>query len=78
MEITSATTWTVTKDGRELELDLDDISHLLGRLAWSGDLIVVDGESGRCITGTEIKVSTDEDGIDITLLKEEGNNVHDE
>jgi hypothetical protein len=69
MDITSATTWTVTKNGQEVELDLNDIGHLLDRLAWSGDLIVVDGTSGWSAMGDKIDVSRNENGIQLTLFK---------
>ena len=53
MELTSTTTWTVTKNGLSVELTLEDIQHLLGQLAWSGDLMVFDEASGRCGSGID-------------------------
>ncbi len=71
MDITTTTTWTVSKDGLSVEMTLEDIQHLLERLAWSGDIMVFDEASGRC-GGTidELGISLDGNTIQITLLKE--------
>jgi len=76
MDITSTTTWTVSKDGLSIEFTLEDIRHLLDRLAWSGDLIVFDEASGRC--GSCIDVSLNGNALQITLFKEENDDHENE
>ena len=72
LTVTSATTWTISKDWMALELPLEDIRHLLDRLAWSGDIMVFDEASGRF--GNRIDdliISLNGNAIQITLVKEE-------
>jgi hypothetical protein len=72
LTVTSATTWTVTKERLTIELTLEDIQHLLDRLVWSGDIMVFDEASGRCGGNIdEIGISLNGNAIQITLFKEE-------
>lgn len=72
MDITPTTTWTVSKNGSSIDFTLEDIRHLLDRLAWSEELLVFDEASGRCGNGIDdIGVSLNGNAIQITLFKEE-------
>lgn len=71
MDITANTTWTVTKDGQNLELTLEDIEHLLIHLSSSGNLMVFDEQSRRCGSDHDISVSSNGNAIQITLFEEE-------
>ncbi len=71
LTVTSATTWTISRDWMSLELTLEDIRHLLDRLAWSGDIIVFDEASGRCGScSDDLIISLNGNAIQITLVKE--------
>jgi hypothetical protein len=68
MNIRTTTTWTVGKEGGQLELTLEDLQQLLIRLAASGDLIVSDEASSRSGSGEEeIGISMIGDAIKVSL-----------
>lgn len=71
MEITSTTTWTVTKDGVSIDLTTEDIHHLLDCMVWSDEVIVFDEASGCLGAGPdEIGVSLNGSAIQFTLFEE--------
>ncbi len=78
MDITGKTAWTVAKDGQAIQLTIEDLQHLLSRLAWSGDLIVSDEASGRSGWGSEeVGIFVNDDAIEISLRSGENTEVWD-
>ena len=76
MKITSTTTWTVSKDGKEIQLTIEDLQHLFSRFVWSGDLLVTDEASGRSGSGSEeVAICVNDDAIEISLRTQEDTEV---
>jgi hypothetical protein len=70
MKIAKNKSWTITKNGETLCLTVDDIQQLLICMAWSDELVVFDGTSGRLYGGPdEISVSLNGNAFQLTLLK---------
>jgi len=71
MEITGQTAWTVSKDGQQVQLTIEDLQQLFVLLAAAGDLIVSDEASGRsCSGGEEIGIGLIGDAIQVSLRGE--------